>query len=94
MIRKLNQWQEKAAPEESKVEYTVSQELLWLYHGDSSETQEWERLPSEASIRGLEKGQQTKRTLCVCNEVQTVRTSDGARLYIHSDYLSLLGPTE
>jgi hypothetical protein len=43
------------------VEFTVSQELLWLWH-DSSGTQERKRPPLEAGIRRLVKRQQTGET--------------------------------
>jgi hypothetical protein len=36
-------------------ESTVSQELLWLRHGESSGTQEGDRSPLEAGTRGLVK---------------------------------------
>jgi hypothetical protein len=47
----------------------VSRELLWLWDGSSSGTQEGERPPLEASTRGLVKGQQTKKTQFVCSEL-------------------------
>jgi hypothetical protein len=47
------------------VEFTVSQELLWLWRGDGSGTQERDRSPFEAGTRGLVKGQQTEETQCV-----------------------------
>jgi hypothetical protein len=52
-------------------ECTISQELLWLWSGDSLGTQDRERPPLEAVTRGLLKRQQTKMTQCV-SELQTV----------------------
>jgi hypothetical protein len=58
--------QKTHTPRESYSECTVSQVLLWLGDGDSSEIQEREHPPLEASMRGLE-GQQTKRAQYVCS---------------------------
>jgi hypothetical protein len=44
------------------VEYTVSQKLLWLWHRDSSGTEEGGCQLLEAGTRGLEKRQQTGKT--------------------------------
>jgi hypothetical protein len=43
-------------------EFTVSQQLLWLWKGDSSRTQEGERPPLEAGTRGIVKSQHTNKT--------------------------------
>jgi hypothetical protein len=46
-----------------------SQELLWLWDGDSLRTREGERPPLEAGKTGV--GQQTKKTQCAYSELQT-----------------------
>jgi hypothetical protein len=47
------------------VERTVNQELLWLWHVDSSGTQEAERPSLEVGTRGLVKKQQTNNEVLV-----------------------------
>jgi hypothetical protein len=64
----------------SSSECTVSRELLWLCRGESSGTQERELEPLEAGTRGLVMGQQTGKTQGVHIELQTVGTSERARL--------------
>jgi hypothetical protein len=48
-----NQQQEEAVPEDRDSDSTVNQESLWLWCGDSLGTQEEERPPLEAGVRGL-----------------------------------------
>jgi hypothetical protein len=45
-----------------RVEFTVSQELLLLRHGDSSNLEEGEHLPLETVNKGRVKKQQTEMT--------------------------------
>jgi hypothetical protein len=51
------------------IDYTLSQELLWMWHGDNSETQEGECPLLEAGTRGLIRRQETEKTQCVCSEL-------------------------
>jgi hypothetical protein len=56
-------------------ECTVSQGLLWLWlwHGNSTETQEGKRLPLEAGNRGLVRDSGPRRpSACAVNCKQTV----------------------
>jgi hypothetical protein len=47
---------------------TLSRKLLWMWHGDNSETQEGECPLLEAGTRGLMR-QETEKTQCLCNEL-------------------------
>jgi hypothetical protein len=44
-------------------------ESLWLWRGDNSGIREGERPPLETDTRGLVKGQETKKTQCVCDRL-------------------------
>jgi hypothetical protein len=50
----------------------VSQESLWIWHGDSSGAQEGERSPLEAGTRGLVKGRQTGKSQCMQSKLSSV----------------------
>jgi hypothetical protein len=50
----------------------VSQELLWLYRGDTLGIQKGECPRLEAGTRGLVTAQQTGKAQCMCTEQQTV----------------------
>jgi hypothetical protein len=47
------QWQEEAIAEDGVSECAMSQELLWLWNRDSSETEEEKCLLLETGTRGL-----------------------------------------
>jgi hypothetical protein len=52
----------------------LGQESLWLWGGDSSGSQEWERPPLEADTRGLVKNSIPRRpSACVVKCIQTVK---------------------
>jgi hypothetical protein len=55
------QWQVEAKVG-TRFEYNVSQELLWVWQGDSSGTQEGKRMALETGTRGLVKRQQARKT--------------------------------
>jgi hypothetical protein len=64
----------------SRVECTVNQELVWLWHGDSSGTQEGERPQLEAGKEDWRRTVDWGNSVCVFSELENVKISDSTRL--------------